>query len=388
MPDMNIQQFANGNLSGEKWIQTYTQILHEKDRNDRNNQLDLKRGIKRKRVISSECSGNGQNNEDLAESLHCEIERQQLRQFRIRHNRQEQVLPPVLTATGAPIYMSGLRAVQEEVFHEANNISTNLYGESIISCTSAESMNQERHALIVNFRSAGQLLTEYDNQEQLNQQVYIQIQQQINQLNEVKREIQIQQQDITVSNSQNEQRQQLDVIDLEQNTLKQIRDISRNEQGNINNESKQITQTGAIHTNQTETPDNLQHQQVGKNDDLNSMPKQIPLYPVQGVGQQPRTICQLDELSGTARECIRPVKHKIEIETTHQQKALDIPKGMQHQQIAGEAAQTAPSTQFQGNPVREPKVEKNGGRTPVRSKASRTNTSVVANLNQSEDKQH
>ncbi|KAA6364722.1 MAG: hypothetical protein EZS28_039752, partial [Streblomastix strix] len=48
---------------------------------------------------------------------------------------------------------------------------------------------------------------------------------------------------------------------------------------------------------------------------------------------------------------------------------------------------TAPSTQLQGNPVREPKVEKKGGRTPVRSKVTSTNTSVIANQNQSEDQQ-
>ncbi|KAA6402485.1 MAG: putative Glutamate--tRNA ligase [Streblomastix strix] len=104
------------------------------------------------------------------------------------------------------------------------------------------------------------------------------------------------------------------------------------------------------------------------------------------------------------------------------------PKGMQHQQIAGEAAQvfhapretfsangnvrsvasstdsivsgqvgvartkpinkqTAPSTQLQGNPIRELKVQKKRGKTPVRGKAKSTNTSVVANLNQNEDQQ-
>ncbi|KAA6375752.1 MAG: hypothetical protein EZS28_028723, partial [Streblomastix strix] len=145
-----------------------------------------------------------------------------------------------------------------------------------------------------------------------------------------------------------------------------------------------------------------------------------------GVGQSPRTVVQLEELSGTAREAPRPVKHKTEIEITHQQKAKDIPKGMQHQYIAVEAAsvqhaprerfsingnvrkvasstdsiasgqvgvagtkpidtQTAPSTQLQGNPIRELKVEKNGGKTPFRGKATSTNTSVVANYNQSED---
>ncbi|KAA6385623.1 MAG: hypothetical protein EZS28_018854 [Streblomastix strix] len=107
---------------------------------------------------------------------------------------------------------------------------------------------------------------------------------------------------------------------------------------------------------------------------------------------------------------------------------FSVPKGMQHQQIAREAAQvfhaleetfsangnirrvasstdsiasgqvgvagtkpsniqTALSTQLRGNPVREPKVEKKGGRTPVRGIATSTNTSVVANQNQSQDQQ-
>ncbi|KAA6387429.1 MAG: hypothetical protein EZS28_017045 [Streblomastix strix] len=202
---------------------------HERDRNDRNDQLDLGRVRKRRRVISSEGSANRQNNKDWAEGLHREVERQQLRQFRIRHDRREQVLPQVLTVSGAPVYMPGLRAVQEEAFRVANHISPNLDEESI------------------------------------------------------NREIQIQLQDVTVNNIQNEQRQQTDVIDLEQNIQQQIEDIPRNEQGNINNEAEQPTQTGAIHTPQTETPYNLQHKQTGQNDDLNNMAEQIPLQSVESI---------------------------------------------------------------------------------------------------------
>ncbi|KAA6396260.1 MAG: hypothetical protein EZS28_008214 [Streblomastix strix] len=107
---------------------------------------------------------------------------------------------------------------------------------------------------------------------------------------------------------------------------------------------------------------------------------------------------------------------------------FSVPKGIQHQQIAEKAAQVhhtnkeifptngnvtwvassinsivsgqvgvagtkpiniqkTPSTQLQGNPIREPKVEKKRGRTPVRGKATRANTSVVSNQNQSEDQQ-
>ncbi|KAA6353199.1 MAG: hypothetical protein EZS28_051274 [Streblomastix strix] len=49
--------------------------------------------------------------------------------------------------------------------------------------------------------------------------------------------------------------------------------------------------------------------------------------------------------------------------------------------------QTTPSAQLQGNLNSEPKVKKKGGRTPVGSKATSTNTSIVANQNQSEDQQ-
>ncbi|KAA6359196.1 MAG: hypothetical protein EZS28_045277, partial [Streblomastix strix] len=69
----------------------------------------------------------------------------------------------------------------------------------------------------------------------------------------------------------------------QQNIQQQIEDIPRNELGSINNETEQPSQTGGIHTSQTETPDNLQHQQTGQNDDLNNMAEQNPLQP--GVQQ-------------------------------------------------------------------------------------------------------
>ncbi|KAA6391587.1 MAG: hypothetical protein EZS28_012886 [Streblomastix strix] len=254
---------------------------HERDRDNRDDQLDLGRGRKSRRVISSEGSGNGQNNDDWAEGLQREIQRQQLRQFRIRRNRREQILPPVQTVSGAPVYLPGLRAVQEEAFRVANRISLNLDEESSVSWTSIESINQERDTPIPNFRIVQQLLAAQDNQEQLNQQMSIQIQQQINQLHEVKREIQIQQQDVTVNNIQNEQRQQEDVIDLEQNIQQNIENIPMNEQGDTNIENQQPTQTGATNTPQTEAPENLQHQQIRQNDDLNNMAEQNPLQPVE-----------------------------------------------------------------------------------------------------------
>ncbi|KAA6374111.1 MAG: hypothetical protein EZS28_030361 [Streblomastix strix] len=95
--------------------------------------------------------------------------------------------------------------------------------------------------------------------------------------------------------------------------------------------------------------------------------------------------------------------------------SFPVPKGMQHQQIAGEVAQvhnspretfstngngikvtsskdsivsgqvgvagtkpintqTAPSTELHGNTICEPKIEKKGGRTPARDKSTSTNT--------------
>ncbi|KAA6374189.1 MAG: hypothetical protein EZS28_030284 [Streblomastix strix] len=115
----------------------------DRERNDKNDQLDLGRGRKRKRVTSNEGSGNGQNNDDWAAGLHREIERQQLRQFRVFRNRREQALPPVQTVTGAPVYMSSLRAAQENAFRRANDIFPKLDEESIVSWTSPESINQK-----------------------------------------------------------------------------------------------------------------------------------------------------------------------------------------------------------------------------------------------------
>ncbi|KAA6371055.1 MAG: hypothetical protein EZS28_033419 [Streblomastix strix] len=162
-------------------------------------------------------------------------------------------------------------------------------------------------------------------------------------------------------------------------------------------------------------------------------------YKNQKFGQSPWAIVQLDELSETARESLRPVIHETGIQTTHRSilnvdlmvmitNPFSVPKRIKHQQIAEEAAQvhhapretfstngnvrkvasstdsivsgqigvavtkpiniqTAPSTQFQENPIREPKVEKKGGKTPVKGKTTSTNSSVVANWSQREDLQ-
>ncbi|KAA6372141.1 MAG: hypothetical protein EZS28_032334 [Streblomastix strix] len=120
---------------------------HERDRNDINEQLDLGGGRERRRVISSEGSRNGQKNDEWVVGLHREIERQQLKQFRIRSNGREQILPPIQTVSGAPVYIPGLRAVMEEAFRVANNISPNLDEESTVFWTSAESIKKEIHKL-------------------------------------------------------------------------------------------------------------------------------------------------------------------------------------------------------------------------------------------------
>ncbi|KAA6365431.1 MAG: hypothetical protein EZS28_039043 [Streblomastix strix] len=177
--------------------------------------------------------------------------------------------------------MPNLRTAQEDAFRIANDISLHLDEESSVSWTSAESINQERNTPIENFRTAQQLLAAQDNQEQLNQQVNIQIQQQIYQLHEINREIRIQQQDVTINNTLNQWRQQIVVINLEQNTQQNIQNIPLNEQGDINNEAEQPTQIGATHTPQTETPENLQHKQTEQNDDLNNMTEQTPIQPTQ-----------------------------------------------------------------------------------------------------------
>ncbi|KAA6371616.1 MAG: hypothetical protein EZS28_032857 [Streblomastix strix] len=139
MPDMSTQQLIIGKPFGERQIQIYTQAhhgrnhRHDRERNDRNDYFDLARGMKRKRVTSSEGSGNGYNNDDWAEGLHREIERQQLRQFRIQRNRREQGLSPVRTVSGAPVYMPILRTAQEEALRIVNDISPNLDEESSVS---------------------------------------------------------------------------------------------------------------------------------------------------------------------------------------------------------------------------------------------------------------
>ncbi|KAA6376585.1 MAG: hypothetical protein EZS28_027891 [Streblomastix strix] len=162
---------------------------HDKKQNSRNDQLDMGRGRKRRGVISSEGSGNRQNNDDWAEGLHREVERQQLRQFRIRRNRREQALPPVQTVTLAPVFMSSLRTAQENAFRTAYNISPNLDEESNISQKNIKSNNQEFDTPVANFRTAQQLLAAQENQKQLNQHENAQIKQWINQRQEVNRNI-------------------------------------------------------------------------------------------------------------------------------------------------------------------------------------------------------
>ncbi|KAA6402051.1 MAG: hypothetical protein EZS28_002416 [Streblomastix strix] len=98
---------------------------HDKERNDTNDQLDLGRGRKRRRVISSQDSGYEQNNEDSAYSLHCEVERQQLRQFRAFRNKREQDLLLIQTVTGAPVYMLKQRFLDKSRINQSGEKYTN-----------------------------------------------------------------------------------------------------------------------------------------------------------------------------------------------------------------------------------------------------------------------
>ncbi|KAA6378816.1 MAG: putative NOL1/NOP2/Sun domain family, member 2 [Streblomastix strix] len=205
---------------------------HDRERNDRNNQFDLRKGRKRRRMISNKGSGNGQNKDDWAEGLHREVDRQQLRFFRVFRNKREQALPPIQSVTEAPVYISTLQTAQEEAFRIENNISPNIDEESSVSWTSSESINQERNTPITIFRTAQQLLA-------------------------------------------------LDVLNLEQNIQLNIENTPRNVEENINTEAEQPTQIGATHTPQTEQLDSLQHQQIEQNDDLNNIAEQNPFLTTQ-----------------------------------------------------------------------------------------------------------
>ncbi|KAA6378075.1 MAG: hypothetical protein EZS28_026398 [Streblomastix strix] len=127
---------------------------HDKERNDTVDQLDLGIGMKRRRVISREGSENRQNDDDWAECLHREVDRQQLRKFRVQRNRREQTRRPVQDS----VYIATLRTAQKEAFRRRNDISPNLDEESCVSWTSQESINQETDIPVANFRAARQLL--------------------------------------------------------------------------------------------------------------------------------------------------------------------------------------------------------------------------------------
>ncbi|KAA6326947.1 MAG: hypothetical protein EZS28_053883 [Streblomastix strix] len=88
--------------------------------------------------------------------------------------------------------------------------------------------------------------------------------------------------------------------------------------------------------------------------------------------------------------CMHTERHFQQIEMQERQHLLQTAQFRAKQGLLEQKPmniQTAPSTQFQGNPIREPKVEKKGRKTPVRGKVISTNTSIVANDNQIEDQQ-
>ncbi|KAA6386486.1 MAG: hypothetical protein EZS28_017986 [Streblomastix strix] len=385
--------------------------------------------------------------------------------IRIFSKRHDQALPPVQSVTEAPIYMSYFRTAQKDVFRRRNYIFPNFDEKSSVSWTGPESICQELNTPIAIFRTALQLLTAQDNQEQLNQEVNIQIQQQVNQLQEVNREIQILQQDAIVnSTQQNEQIQQIDVINLEQGIQQNIEKIPMNEQQNLNYEAEQSAKTSTAHMPQTEASENLQNLQKEQNENLNNIADQNPIqttqvfteyhlgplfsqmnYPEPPGRTTDMSQTKLKSRQSTSRRQMipsltqtNPQSQIIPYQNQNQSSILNVdlmrmftnpfsvPKAIQHQQIAGDAAQvlhaprdtfstngnvrraasstdsvasgqvgvagtkpiniqTAASTQIQVNFIHEPKIEKKGSKTTFRSKATSTNASVVANLNQSED---
>ncbi|KAA6390315.1 MAG: hypothetical protein EZS28_014156 [Streblomastix strix] len=86
-------------------IMTTTAIIDATESETTGTISQIQEEVGKKRVTSREGSGNGQNNEDQSDGRHREIERQQLRQFRVFRNRREQALSPVQTVTGAPVYI-------------------------------------------------------------------------------------------------------------------------------------------------------------------------------------------------------------------------------------------------------------------------------------------
>ncbi|KAA6376583.1 MAG: hypothetical protein EZS28_027889 [Streblomastix strix] len=370
------------------------------------------RGRKRRRVISSEGSGNGQNNEYWAEGLHREVERQQLKQFRIRRNRREQALPPVQTVTLAPVFMSSLRPAQEDAFRTAfpkRQVEIKVYAGEQVQYINKMEQNDKFQNMMSNMMNKLQHHCNEDEALRLRTDVLNRLFPEEQQ--RVKRCFGPQMRLTSFYESQIQRK-------LAESNSNAIHIDTSWDFGSGTREQQDEFQEDFI-----DEPQQLEIRLQNKKNQKHQRRKHQ-----RRVQLSPWTIVQLDELSETAREGPRPVIHKNEIEITHQLKAKDIPKGTQHQQIAEEAAQvhhtlreifpkkgnvrkvisstdsivsgqvgvagtkpiniqTASSTQFQGNPIHEPKIQKKGGSTPVRNKATRANTSIVANQNQSEDQQ-
>ncbi|KAA6386225.1 MAG: hypothetical protein EZS28_018248 [Streblomastix strix] len=147
-----------------------SEMVFQTQDEDENHHLhkDHDHGKKCRRVNLCEGSGNQQNNDDWAEGLKREVERQQLRQFRKQRNVREQAISPVQTVTEALVYMSNLRKAQKEAFHRRNDIFPNLEEENSVSWTNSESINQKLDIPFADFLNAEQQFAEQENQQLLN----------------------------------------------------------------------------------------------------------------------------------------------------------------------------------------------------------------------------
>ncbi|KAA6365753.1 MAG: hypothetical protein EZS28_038722 [Streblomastix strix] len=171
---------------------------HDKgDHNSRGNRIGHEQDWKRRRVDFSvgpyDDWSQGLQRQRAQER---QIERQRLREFRIRQSQQLNYWATHETPTGLSAQLSNLRTARDEAFRRQNNIFSNLDEQSSDSWTSAVLIIQEDlvNEEIANFQTAQQLLAQQDNEDQLNQQMNSEIRQQIAQLTQVNRELQMHQQ--------------------------------------------------------------------------------------------------------------------------------------------------------------------------------------------------
>ncbi|KAA6394109.1 MAG: hypothetical protein EZS28_010367 [Streblomastix strix] len=440
---------------------------HDRERNGRNDQLDLGRGRKRRRVISSEGQGNGWNNDDWAEDLHREINQNQQpsqRQSLFVTDPNHQFIKGVQQSKYIPIEeaVNHLPLLPEDFKRQ---VEIKVYtGEQVQYINKMEQVDKFQN-MMENMMNKLQDHSNQDEAMRLRMQILSKLSPEEQQ--RVKRgfgpqirltsfyEAQIQRRIIEQNNNAihidaswdfgsgtGEQQDEFQNDFIDESQLLEIRPLGKN--------NKKHKYRKRQRSQKKQRNNKAQTQWYYNNQVLDS--HYGPLF---GQMNYPGPPWRAPDQSNTKLRSRQPTSRRQWIvpptQTTPQSKTtpypnqnqssilnadlmgiianpFSVPKGMQHQQIAGKAAQvfhepretfssngsvrrgasstysiasgqvgvagaksiniqTAPSTQLQGNPVREPKVEKKGGRTPVRGKATSTNTSVVANQNQSQDQQ-